>query len=140
MIKNRKILGVFTVVFLSLYFFSSCKSNFENSPSKTGRQVFNILKTLDALDEASFRSHFNSLDVFKKIIKNVAIEEDKKSEIMKMDYATYDLEINGAFRQITMEAENNYIRWATIEYVYYEYNYTENEDLTAYYGDLYFKN
>ena len=34
MIKNMKILGVFIVVFSSLHFFSSCESNFKNSPRK----------------------------------------------------------------------------------------------------------
>lgn len=133
--------GVFIVILLAICFLSSCEANFKNSPGNTGGHVFNILKSLDTLDEISFRSHFTPLDVLKESLKEVNFEEDFRQKLMIMDSTEYNSEMNRTYQRIVREAENNYIRWPAIEYVYYEYNsISETENVTAYLGDIYFKN
>ena len=134
-----KKLGILIIILSAIYFVSSCESNFKNSPRNTGGHVFEILKSLDTLDEASFRSHFTSFAIFKESLEEFSFEENLKQKLRAMDSTEYNSELNKTYQRIVREAENNYIRWANIEYVYYEYNFGENEGVTGYFGDLYFK-
>lgn len=134
-----KKLGYFIAVLCSVYSFTSCESGSEIMPSTSGKYVFNILQTLDTLDKESFRSNFITLGVIRESLKGIDIKEDFRWRISEMDVAQYNSEIEGIYDEITEEAMNYSIRWKDIEYVYYEYNFVKNKDITAYYGDLYFK-